>query len=159
MKNYLVNLLHRQNGIAALVIIAMIATIVIFMYVNTNKKYNRIILALVTCVIWLIPSSLYYMLITNYKKKFLPKVATVCIDTMQAMVDLYGNNASNDTVKYAILDTAVETVLKDNRQSHVDISSVIQDINNSTDVININRDDAIIKKIAETKVRDLIHKH
>ncbi len=82
-------LYHRRNGIAAIVMIAVILTMIILLVVKPTTHNEYIIYGIVICALWLIPSSMYYMLILNYKNvintDIIPKITIATTATIQAM--------------------------------------------------------------------------
>jgi len=175
----ILNLRHRQNAIAVLVIIAVIFTILLMIVLPADTKNEHIVYGTIVCTLWMIPSVLYYMLILNYKKAIktdiIPKIAVASTTAMQSMMD--GNTYSSkqqDIIRTAIIKTAIGTTVKENQHTQQDEIDILDDLKTLMhknkqagpiiDTINISpsetrdRDDEILRITAESKVLELLHK-
>jgi hypothetical protein len=146
---------HRYNGIAALVVIAVIITVVLMYVMPAETHKQRTIYTAIVCVFWLIPSSLYYALIYNYKKtirtEIVPKIAMSSAVAMQHMMD--GKTYSKeqkDEILAAIVRTAVDTTASENKQTQGD---------DMASALNLPADnETMLEAIAKSHVRDELHK-
>ncbi len=146
---------HRYNGIAALVVIAVIITVVLMYVMPAETPKQRAVYTALVCVFWLIPSSLYYALIYNYKKairtEVIPKVAMSAATAMQRMMD--GSTYSKEQqaeILAAIVRTAVDTTAKENKQTESD---------DMTAALKLPADkETMLEAIAKSHVRDELHK-
>jgi glycine cleavage system H lipoate-binding protein len=112
---------HRRNGIAVVALIAAVLTVVILVMLKPSTTLQYAIYSAIICVLWVIPTAMFYLLALNYKKtmtrQVIPDIITSLTKTLQSM---YNCSQYNDKQKDIIGKVAEETVVKAVMRTHQD---------------------------------------
>ncbi len=115
------SILHRRNGIVVVALIAAVLTVIILVMLKPSTNMQYIIYSTIICVLWVIPTAMFYLLALNYKKtmtrQVIPDIITSLTKTLQSM---YNCSQYNDKQKEIIGKVAEETVVKAVMRTHQD---------------------------------------
>ncbi len=147
---------HKRNGVALLVVIALILTIVIMVSLTPANKTQKIINSVIVCTLWIIPSIMFYMLIVGYKKSInkdvIPKIVTSLKNAMIVIND-EPKIAKEDmeVVSATIAGDVVKEITKHNPQVSGDTIEIMKGIAN-VDEISTNNASLDVHPTAETPI-------
>ncbi len=124
---------HKRNGIALLVLIVAALTVVILVMLKPTKEMEYIIYSVIICVLWLIPSTMYYVLIVHYKKTInsdvIPKIVVSLTKTLQSMYDCSKYTPQQvEMIGQVAGETVVKSVLSKSADTKSDIAEVIDSV-------------------------------
>ncbi len=124
---------HRRNGIALIVLLSMMLTVVMLVLLKPSTQLQYIVFSVIICTLFMIPSVMYYMLIINYKKTIvadvIPKITISLTKTLQSMFDC--NNYTpkqKEIIGQVASETVITSVLKKHSDTIDDIGTIIHSI-------------------------------
>ncbi len=124
------SIFHKRNGIALLVVLVAALTVAILVLLKPSTMSEYILHSVLICILWLIPSSMYYMLILNYKKTMnsdvIPKIVLSLSKTLQSMYtcDKY-TPAQADLIGHVAGETVVKAIMTKTPDTSIDVGTVL----------------------------------